>query len=122
MRSYSSLSAGIKAGVLAVSLTISTSLPILAQTPLTDAARVENGRQMATVWCSHCHVVTPDGAQTAQAGVPSFQDIAAREGQSAERIENAILDPHPPMPDLQLARDELANLALYILSLAPKTE
>lgn len=90
-----------------------------AQTALTDADRVQRGLERSKQWCAHCHLVAQAAQTVAQAGVPSFESIAARPEQSVEKTENGILTPHPPMPDLQMSRDDVRDLALYIMSLKP---
>jgi hypothetical protein len=37
---------------------------------------------------------------------------------NAETIAQFLMDPHPKMPDMQLSRDEAADLGAYIASLA----
>ncbi len=88
-----------------------------AQTALTQTQRIESGLERAKQWCAHCHVVEAEAGTVAQSDVPSFESIAARPQQSLENIENRFLKPHPPMPDLQLSREVLRELALYIMSL-----
>ena len=89
------------------------------QTASTTAERVQNGLKLSKLWCAHCHVVEPGGATVAQSDVPTFQSIAVRPEQTVEKTENSVLQPHPPMPDLQLSREVLRDLALYIMSLKP---
>jgi hypothetical protein len=50
--------------------------------------------------------------------VPAFASIARMSGFSAERIAQFLMDPHPKMPDMQLSREEAADLGAYIASLA----
>lgn len=91
-------------------------VPASAQ-PLTDQQRVSAGKALAAQWCAHCHSISPEQTGSVQADVPDFAFIANKDGQTAEGIQNSILSPHPPMPDLRLSRDTVANLSLYILSL-----
>ena len=84
---------------------------------LTEKQRIATGKQLATQWCAHCHKISPDYSGNVQADVPAFAFIANKPEQTAEKIQNSILSPHPPMPDLRLSRDTVFNLALYILSL-----
>jgi hypothetical protein len=49
--------------------------------------------------------------------VPSFAAIANKKGQTIERIAGRIVVPHPPMPQVQLTRAEIAALSTYIFSL-----
>jgi mono/diheme cytochrome c family protein len=80
-----------------------------------DAAK---GRALAHQLCAGCHIVAKEAASSAvPADVPSFAAIARKPGQTAEAVAGRIVVPHPPMPDIQLTRGEIANLAAYILSL-----
>ncbi len=89
----------------------------IAETDLTVTARAGLGLETAKIWCVQCHVVEPDGTGTAQGAAPTFNEVANRAGQTVEKTENWLIDPHPPMPDLLLAREDIRNLSLYILSL-----
>ncbi len=75
------------------------------------------GKATAMKWCASCHLVEQGQATAPAAGVPSFAAIAAKPDQTADRIAGAIVAPHPPMPDLQLSRQQIADLAAYILTL-----
>ena len=73
---------------------------------------VAAGRQIADRWCSACHLVAPD-QQQASADVPSFMEIArAVEGDFAI-LEAFLIDPHPPMPDMSLTRQEIRDIIAY---------
>lgn len=96
-----------------------TALGVIA---VTGAAVAKNdpvaGKAMAQKWCSSCHIVDPaQTSGTAQSDVPSFQSIANRDGMTADTIAGFIAAPHPPMPDLNLARDQISDLVAYIQSL-----
>ncbi len=78
---------------------------------------IRNGARLAGALCSNCHDVGSGTPERVLADVPSFAEIAARPGASAERIETFILVPHPAMPEVQLSRNELADIIAYILSL-----
>ncbi|MDH3704052.1 MAG: cytochrome c [Alphaproteobacteria bacterium] len=76
------------------------------------------GKSMAQQWCSSCHEVghrpvTSDGA-------PAFKVVARRPGMTRERLRNWLSDPHPPMPNLGLARQDIEDLIDYIESLKEK--
>jgi mono/diheme cytochrome c family protein len=77
-----------------------------------------SGRALAEKLCTGCHIVAGGAAgATVPADVPSFKAIADKPGQSAEAIAGRIVVPHPPMPEIQLTREEIGDLAAYILSL-----
>lgn len=76
-----------------------------------------NGRRIAELMCSSCHLVSPEKQSTAVVGVPSFAAIANHAGQSAERLAGSIIIPHPPMPTVSLTNAEMRDIIAYILSL-----
>lgn len=83
-----------------------------------QAADEANGKALGQRLCVNCHVVVPGEAGAGMtAGVPSFKDIARKPNQTAARIQDRMLNPHPPMPQVQLTNRERADLAAYILSL-----
>jgi cytochrome c len=83
-----------------------------------QAADTASGGALARQLCVNCHVVAPGEAGTAMtADIPTFKAIANKPGQTVEKVQDFILSPHPPMPQVQLTNIERANLAAYILSL-----
>jgi mono/diheme cytochrome c family protein len=89
----------------------------LAAAPFARAAgSAEAGETFARQWCSQCHVVSDD-QQTALADAPTFKSIAAKYGTDVGPLEAFLTDPHPPMPNLSLSRQELQDLIAYIGSL-----
>jgi mono/diheme cytochrome c family protein len=85
--------------------------------PATGAPNPDHGKNLATSLCSNCHLVGDFKQQQANADVPSFQEIANKEGQSAGAIMAHIMLPKHPMPTIPLTKSELADLSAYILSL-----
>jgi mono/diheme cytochrome c family protein len=82
------------------------------------AADVASGGTLARQLCVNCHVVAPGEAGTqVTAGIPSFKAVANKPGQTPQKIQDFTINPHPPMPKVQLTNNERANLAAYILSL-----
>jgi mono/diheme cytochrome c family protein len=92
---------------------------IVLNTAAAQGADIAAGLNSARTFCVNCHVVEPKGsAQKAlTAGIPSFMVIANKKGQSESKLKAFMLDPHPPMPQVQLTTHELDNLASYIFSL-----
>jgi mono/diheme cytochrome c family protein len=99
-------------GLLAMGL-ILLSREIAAQ-HVPDAAA---GRQMAERWCSSCHVVGPTQQGGTSSGAPPFTAIANMSSTTAMALRVFLMTPHGRMPDLHLSRDEIDNVAAYILSL-----
>ena len=64
--------------------------------------------------CVSCHL-PPDGSSaSAVVGIPSLRTIANRQGQSGPNIERVLINPHPPMPDIRLTNDEVADIITYL--------
>lgn len=74
------------------------------------------GKQLAQQLCANCHIVDSQ-QQQGLADVPSFNEIANKEGQTAGAIMAHIMLPKHPMPAIPLTQDELSDLAAYILSM-----
>lgn len=80
------------------------------------AGDAEAGHKLAQVWCTSCHIVddAPQGADTA----PPFPTIAQRH-QDRAWIRAWLASPHPPMPNLNLSRQQIDNVVAYLDSLKP---
>ncbi len=83
------------------------------------AADVASGETLAKRWCAECHVVAP-GQPRAQADAPTFAAISAT--RRVPEIKLFLGQSHPQMPDMNLSRDEVADLIAYMHSLAPPIE
>ncbi len=78
----------------------------------------KTGRKIVEKLCVGCHIVGAEASgSTVAADVPSFARIANLQGQTAQSIAGAIVIPHPPMPQIQLTREEVGDIAAYILTL-----
>jgi mono/diheme cytochrome c family protein len=76
----------------------------------------EAGRDLAERWCSSCHMVAPDQPR-ALADAPTFMEIAQAVGDDFAVIEGFLIDPHPPMPDMSLTRQEIRDVIAYFATL-----
>jgi cytochrome c len=78
----------------------------------------KTGHKIAEKLCSGCHIVgTEAESATVKADVPSFTAIANKPDQTTEKIAGRIVIPHPPMPSIQLTREEIGDVATYIMTL-----
>ena len=82
------------------------------------AANADHGKTLAQRWCVNCHIVGTD-QQTATTDAPPFATVAKMPNFDEARLAFFLLDPHPKMPNMQLSRDDAADLAAYIASLGP---
>ena len=97
---------------------ISGMLLLVAVTALPQAAiaaDAANGEKLAKRWCAACHVVATD-QKSGNTQVAPFSVIAQMPGFDAAKLALYLLTPHPKMPDMNLTRNEAADLAAYIVS------
>jgi mono/diheme cytochrome c family protein len=91
--------------------------PAFAGAPVTNAPDPANGQELASKLCSNCHLIGSGQQEQANADIPSFHEIANKQGQTAGSIMAHIILPKHPMPTIPLTKNELSDLAAYILSL-----
>jgi mono/diheme cytochrome c family protein len=84
------------------------------------ANRGEDGRRLATMLCSSCHVIGPTAPGPSMDAVPTFVSVARKPSTTAMSLRVFLQTPHANMPDIQLSRGELDAIVDYILSLAPR--
>lgn len=99
------------AGVLALVLILHG--PARAEPPDVVEPSAEKGQTLAERLCSGCHVVET-ASKTVPAGIPPLRAIANLPGQTATRILNVLIQPHAPMPDMQLSRQEILDITAYL--------
>ncbi len=80
---------------------------------LGDAGR---GRLIATTWCASCHLVAPGQARVST-DVPSFASMAQRLPTDVDVLAAFVANPHPPMPNLSLSRQDIRDVLTYIATL-----
>lgn len=80
------------------------------------AANPDQGQTLAKRWCTGCHLVAAD-QRAATTDAPPFASVAKRPSFDANKIASFLLDPHPKMPNMELSRDETADIAAYIATL-----
>jgi mono/diheme cytochrome c family protein len=84
------------------------------QSPFDDPGR---GKLIAETWCASCHLVSADEHRPALADVPPFTAIARRLPKDADVLVAFIIDPHPPMPNLGLSRQDIRDVLAYVATL-----
>ncbi len=89
---------------------------VLAAATPALAADADNGEKLARRWCAACHIVASDQMRGAD-NVPTFASVAKRPDFDVHKLARFLMDPHPKMPDMQLGRNEAADLGAYIASL-----
>ena len=84
--------------------------------PAAAFGNADAGKALAEVWCASCHLVSPE-QQTTTTEAPPFETIAQRAPDEIAALAAFLADPHPPMPQLSLTRQEIRDLLAYISSL-----
>jgi mono/diheme cytochrome c family protein len=89
--------------------------PLSVAGPAFAQGDVAEGRRIAQRWCASCHVVGPDtrGGDAA----PPFLALANDPRKTEDYLRNWIRNPHPPMPNFNLARRDIDDLVAYIRTL-----
>jgi mono/diheme cytochrome c family protein len=103
---------------LAISLAALLFTPALVQTGSAEPRHgaAAHGKAMAETWCSACHLVSSEQTHT-NADVPTFSSIAQRLPTDADVLAAFIANPHPPMPNMGLSRQDIQDLLAYIATL-----
>ena len=86
------------------------------QHPSAAAGDSTQGAKLAMQWCSSCHLVS-ERQTNATTEAPPFASIAQRSPDELSALAGFLADPHPPMPDFSLTRQEIRDLLAYIASL-----
>jgi cytochrome c len=76
----------------------------------------EAGQMLTQLWCTGCHVVDEAG-YGADVG-PALPRLLGDDLRTGDEIRGWLADPHPPMPDLDLTRQEIEDIVAYLESLA----
>ena len=96
-------------------LRLTFSFLILASAAETNAyaADAVKGETLAKRWCAGCHIVSSE-QQRGTTQAPPFSAVAGKSNFNERTLAYFLLTPHPRMPDMNLTRNEAADLAAYI--------
>jgi mono/diheme cytochrome c family protein len=76
------------------------------------------GHDLARQLCSSCHLVSPEQRGPVPDGIPSLMAIAGRPDAAEDHLLGVLVSPpHPAMPAPPLSRQQMRDVAAYILSL-----
>lgn len=89
--------------------------PVLAQD---DAATIAEGRRLASINCTRCHNIEPQG-ESPLTDAPPFREIA--KNYDPEELVDGFLEGlavrHPLMPDWDVTEPQARELAAFVMSL-----
>lgn len=75
----------------------------------------ERGKEIVSMWCTGCHKMGP----TADDRIPSLAALAADPKRTDGAIRNFLMEPHKPMPPLELGTQQIEDIVVYLRTLAP---
>ena len=86
----------------------------LSHTAIAHAAsgNAEAGRQLVVRSCSSCHAI--DTAKTASDNAPPFAAVAKTNKERPAWIRGWLMEPHPPMPNISLSRQQIDDIVAYL--------
>ena len=98
---------------------VASPAPVPLPTSAAGKASPEQGRGLALLICSACHVVSPDQPfpPTLKPPAPDFAAIAEQSTTDEQSLHEFLRTPHGRMPDAMLADYQINALIAYILSL-----
>ena len=106
---------GVVSGLAAVLLILALGAAEAAEQAPASVGDADAGERLAREWCTACHYVGPGAA--ASDAAPAFAEIANNPAATTEGWRNWLMDPHPPMPNLALSRQEIDAIVAYLQSL-----
>jgi cytochrome c len=86
----------------------------LGHTAVAHAAsgNAEAGRQLVMRSCSSCHAT--ESAKTATDNAPPFAAVAKTNRERPAWIRGWLMEPHPPMPNISLSRQQIDDIVAYL--------
>lgn len=90
------------------------SCPSAPATAQQDQPSAQRGKELAIRLCKNCHVIDSMAGSSVPVGTPTFRSMAIASGQTRERVLAALIQPHVPMPDIQLSRSEIDSIIAYL--------
>lgn len=78
---------------------------------------VDQGADLANLWCNACHVIGGSGRPSGQDAAPPFPSLAPKVSENPDRYRSFLTNPHSPMREIALSREEIEALVAYITSL-----
>lgn len=106
----------VAVALAAIAAALGTGQAVADDKPEQRAPSADRGGELARRLCIGCHAMeSVDGS--VPAGIPALNGIANRPDQTSQRIKNALIAPHAPMPEMRLSLGEILDLTAYLDSL-----
>jgi len=111
--------------IAAAAILLASWFPVLAHAgaaPQSDALQgtkqygnSERGKEVVSMWCVSCH----SAGSTADDRIPSLQALAAKALSSDQAIRTFLMQPHKPMPPLEIGTQQIEDIIAYFRALTP---
>jgi mono/diheme cytochrome c family protein len=107
-------------GFLAI---LAVAAPLAAQDAVEDGALppgtkpyplVEQGADLARIWCSACHVTGAGPTENGMDAAPPFASLAPMVAASPDHYRTFLTRPHGSMKSISLSREEIDALLAFI--------
>jgi len=85
---------------------------LLSTSPAAAQGDAEAGHDLVQRWCTACHVVDREGHGTDAA--PPLPRLLPSGTRTPDDLRTWLSDPHPPMPKLNLSRQEIEDIVAYL--------
>lgn len=73
----------------------------------------DRGKAVTAMWCANCH----GSSTTANDRVPTFTSLAADPNHTDAAIRAFLMQPHKPMPPLELGTQQIEDIIAYLHTL-----
>src|SRR5581483_10059123 len=87
---------------------------VASQAQAQEVGSAAAGENLAMAVCTNCHLVREGQSKPPMDSVPSFDAIARDRELTDERLRGFLNRPHPPMPNIELSRQQIADLVSYL--------
>jgi len=103
-------------------IVVCTAAPLLlslhaASGAATGESAASRGHELARAWCSSCHAVEKFAIPLDQHRAPAFTMVAGQRSTTPLAIRVFLQSSHEPMPNFILKKQDIDDLAAYIMSL-----
>lgn len=87
---------------------------LVAFMPAARAADAEAGQRLVRQWCTSCHVAE---GRTGTDMAPPLSAVVNERQRKEGYLRAWLADPHPPMPNLSLTKQEIDDIVAYLETL-----
>lgn len=95
------------------------SVPVIARAAATSGINLtgdpKRGAAITSKWCAGCHLSGP----TADDRIPTLEALALNPPRTDGAVRSFLMQPHTPMPPLELGTQQIEDIIAYLHTLGP---